>query len=314
MRTLMEHLLRVGVGTVAALSGLAAVQAGPPDPSAGTLVLRRCLVEYERNTQIGSPVYSVLEECHVEPGAVVKAGQVLGRLQMATFKAEFALREAEANNVADVKLTEARSAKAQARLQRTAALVARHAASQEEYLEQKLEASAAALEIEQARHRRQLAALQLDQVRASIRERELVSPHDGVVTAVIRRRGEAVAARDAVFQVVDPSELRVVGLLDVTDAWRLKVGSPVRVIPEIAGADLPIEHEVFPGRIVFIDTQIDPHTRTCKLHVRADSRGGRLRAGIEARMEIDPGAESPPTVAPGRPPITSAGEAAGGGL
>lgn len=278
----------VTVALAVPVLALSPVVGGPPDPSAATIVVRHCAVEYENSTLVGSPLNSTLYECLVTPGTPVKAGQLLGRLECGEARAEVSLRETEAASDVDVRLGEARSAQAQSKLRRTAALLARNSASREEYNEHQIEAEAARLEVEKAKQTRQLAIYQLERARAVLRSHELLSPHDGVVTDVLRRQGEAVAIRDPVFQVVDNTRLRVVAQVDVAEVWQLAVGRPVRVVPEVAGVDLPIEHVVFDGKIAFIDTRIDPQTRTCKLHVTATNRDGLLRSGIEARVEIDP--------------------------
>jgi hypothetical protein len=76
----------------------------------------------------------------------------------------------------------------------------------------------------------------------------------------------------------------------------------VRIIPEIAGADLAVEREVFTGRIFFIDTRVDPLSQTCKVLVKCANRDRLLRAGLEARMEIQTD----------RPAADAAADAAGG--
>ena len=286
-------LAATAVATLIAVTSVGEAQV--PDASAAATLVRRCLIEYERNTPIGSPIYSTLRECSVEPGAVVKAGQVLGRIQDADAQAEVKLREAEAGSDIEIRLTEAKSARSQAKAARTATLVRRNTVSQEEYTEHRLEAAAAVLDVEQAKHKHKLAAIQLEVAKAQLNTRALIAPHDGVVAAVFKRKGEPVAPRDPVFQIVDTSLLRVVGRVDVTEAWKLRIGQPVRVVVEIAGADLPVEHEVFNGNLVFIDSQIDPTTRTCKVHVRVENRANLLRAGLEARIEIDPEPEVPLT-------------------
>jgi len=50
--------------------------------------------------------------------------------------------------------------------------------------------------------------------------------------------------------------------------------------------DLPLEREVFSGRISFIDTRVDPLSQTCKVLAKCENRNRLLRAGLEARMEI----------------------------
>lgn len=297
---------RVALALTAALTfaivGSETARPEPPDPSAETLVVRRGLIEYEFRTELGSPAYSALQDCLVKAGDRVKAGQVLGRLQDGEARAEVALREAEAASDIEVRVSEARSALAAAKLQRTASLIRRNASSQEEYAQHKQEAATAALEVEQSKHKRKIAGFQLQQAKATLGTRALVSPHDGVVTAVLRRKGESVAPHDPIFQVVDTSEIRVVGQVDVTEAWRLQVGQPVRVIAEVAGAELEVEQKVFPGVISFIDAQIDPMTRTCKIFVRAPNPGGELKAGLEARVEIDPTPDPQPEAAPADTP------------
>ena len=125
----------------------------------------------------------------------------------------------------------------------------------------------------------------------------LVSPHDGVVVAVQKRRGEPVAPNEAVFRVVDLDHLEVTARVDVADLWRLHPGQPVRIIPEIAGADLAIEREVFWGRVASIDPHVDPASRTSTLVARLADPRHRLRAGLEVRIEIHPDAR-PEATAP----------------
>ena len=265
----------------------------PPDPSADTIVIHRCLIEYEHDSQVGAAIAGMIAECRVSPGDKVKAGQLLGRLFDEDLRAEISLREAETTSDIEVRLAQARSAQAASKAKRTASLWKRNSASEEELNQDRLSAAAAAIEVEQAQYRRRIASIHLGQAKAMLKTRELVSPHDGVVTTVFRKRGEIAAQRDPVFHIVDTDHLKVITQVDVSEVWRLQVGQPARVIPEVAGADLPIEHESFPAKITFIDTRIDPQLRTCLIHVVAENRGHRLRSGLEARVEIDADSTAP---------------------
>ena len=91
----------------------------------------------------------------------------------------------------------------------------------------------------------------------------------------------------ATYKVVDVDRIRVIGFLDVGDAWRVRQGQAVRIVPELEGSDLPIEREVFEGKITFVDSEIDPKARTCRVFAEVENRGGLLRSGLECRMEID---------------------------
>lgn len=276
-----------------------------PDPSAEVLVLRRCPIDYERSATLGSNQYGVIQDCLVAPGDRVKAGQVLGRIRDDDLRAELKLRELEAGSDVEIRLSEAKNAQAAIKLRTTQSLVRRNAVSVEEYSLQKMEAEAASIAVEQAKHSRELAKIRLQQAQAQLRAREFVSPHDGVVIAILKRMGEPVAPNEPVFKVVDTARLQITGQVDITDSWQLRIGQSVRVVPEISGADLPVEREVFAGRIVFIDTHIDPMTQTCKVLVHVDNRGALLRAGLETRMEIDPRASADVKPPPPAPPSNS---------
>jgi RND family efflux transporter MFP subunit len=264
--------------------------------SEGLVVLRHCLVDHERSAAVGPALFGILKECLVEPGDEVREGQVMGRLEDEDARAEVQLRETEATSSVDLRLCESRNSLAQNRLKITGSLLKRNAASREEFTQQRLEAEATALEIENARHRRELAEAQLRHARAMLHAREFVSPQAGIVTEVLKRPSEPVAPNLPVFRIVDVDHLLVTGQVDVVDVWHLHAGQAVRIVPEIAGADLALEREVFEGRIFFIDPRVDPVSQTCKVLARCENRRRLLRAGLEVRMEIP--TDSPAAPAP----------------
>jgi Barrel-sandwich domain of CusB or HlyD membrane-fusion len=122
--------------------------------------------------------------------------------------------------------------------------------------------------------------------------REIVSPHDGVIVEIYKRVGEAITVGMPIYKVVAIDRMRVTGYLDAGDAWRVRQGQAARIVPELEGGDLPIEREVFEGKITFVDSEIDPKTRTCRVFAEVENRGDLLRSGLECRMEISPSAAS----------------------
>jgi RND family efflux transporter MFP subunit len=255
------------------------------------IVLRRCEFEFKRSSLVGvahmgATSMTILQDCLVRPGDRVKAGQVLGRVMDREIRAELELRTAEAENDIDGRVNEARYEEAMNKLRRTEALQKRVFVSTEELDGQKLATVTTRLEVEQSRYRRRLAELQRRQAEALVRAREYISPHDGVVVEVHKGQGEAVFVNDPIFRVVDVDLLKVSGYHNVNDYWRVHDGQAVRVSPEVDGDDLPIEHEVFTGRVVFVDRRIDPTSRTCKVVAEVPNRDLLLASGLEARMEI----------------------------
>jgi cobalt-zinc-cadmium efflux system membrane fusion protein len=276
----------VAVLAAAAAGWAAAAEPKPERP--GSIVLTRCTLEFEQTTLLGAAQMGVVSEMLVKPGDRVKAGQVLGRLFDAELRAELELRRAEAESDIEIRLGEAKLALAMSKLKASEALGKRNLISTEELTTHKLDAQSATLEIEAARHKRHLAVLTSRQVEATILAREFVSPHDGIVVMVLKRKGESVAPNESVLRLVSAETVRVTGYLDVGDAWQVKAGQRVQVKPEVSGAELPIEDEVFAGRIEHVDPEINAENQTCKVVAIVENKGGLLRAGLEARMEITP--------------------------
>jgi RND family efflux transporter MFP subunit len=285
----------VAAAVTVSLSVLSRSAEPNPDPAAPSpIVLSRCTLEFEQTTLLGAAQMGVVSEMFVKPGDTVKAGQVLGRLFDADVRAELEVRRAEADSDIEVRLGEAKLAVAMSKLKASEALGKRNLISSEELTTHKLDARSATLEIEAAQHKRHLAVLASRQVEASMAAREFVSPHDAIVVMVLKRKGESVAPNESVLRLVGAASVRVTGYLDVADAWQVRAGQLVRVRPEISGAELPIEDEVFTGRIEYVDPEINPENQTCKVVAIVANKGGLLRAGLEARMEITPEALPPP--------------------
>jgi len=257
------------------------------------VVLRRCEVNYKRSSLVGTALMgmtsaTILQDCSVRLGDRVKAGQVLGRIMDRDIQVELEIRTAEAQNLLDVRINETKAGLATNKLKRTQKLQNRNSlyVPAEERANQELDLNAANLEIAESRYELRLAELKRRQTEIMMHSREYVSPHDGVVVEVRKEQGEAVTVLEPVFKVVDVDWLRVTGYLNLGDFWRVREGQAVRISPEIDGEDLPVEREVFPGRIVFVDRRIDPATRTCKVVAEVANRDLMLASGLEARMEI----------------------------
>ena len=163
----------------------------------------------------------------------------------------------------------------------------RNAISVLEYEVNRLEAGTARLEIENAKFRRRMAQLDYEHAKSKMHVQEIVAPHDGTIVAILMKVGQAVS-NEPIIQMVDTSRMLVTGFLDISDAWSVQPGQLVQVSAEIGGANLPVEREIFSGRIAFVDRLVDPRTQTCKVMATIDNREDLLLAGLKARMAILP--------------------------
>jgi len=118
------------------------------------------------------------------------------------------------------------------------------------------------------------------------------SPLAGVVTERSANVGLNVDPSTALFKVVDLSTVWVVADLYERDFASVSLGTVVTVTtaayPGIA----------LPGKVSYIDPQVNPDTRTAKLRIEVANRGQQLRLGMYADVSVTETASSEVLVVP----------------
>jgi RND family efflux transporter MFP subunit len=195
----------------------------------------------------------------VAEGDRVRAGQVIGRVDMAEANARAAERAAQ--------LASARSTLAQA--ERSHASNERLAA-QQFISPTALDASRTALETAQAA----VAAAQagLNAAGVALREAALVAPIAGIVSRRQVLPGEKVSPEQPVLTLVDLSRLELAAQVGTHEVSRLVPGMPVQV--SVEGVAEPLA-----GRLVRIAPAAEAGTRAIGVTVALANPGERLRAG-----------------------------------
>ena len=111
------------------------------------------------------------------------------------------------------------------------------------------------------------------------------APINGIVTEREANLGLNVDASTKLYTVVDLSTVWVVAEVYEKDFGRVRVGSQA-VVTTAAYPDL-----VLPGRVSYIDPQVNPETRTAKARVEVGNPRGDLRLGMFAEVQTsDPDA------------------------
>jgi membrane fusion protein, multidrug efflux system len=195
----------------------------------------------------------------VAEGSRVRAGQVLGRLELA----ELNTRVAERNAM----LESARATLAQA--ERTHANNERLAA-QQFISTSALDASRAAFDT--ARASFQAAQASLETARVGLREAALVAPISGIVAKRHALPGEKVSPEQQVLTIVDLQRLELAGAVGTHEVARLAPGMPVQV--QVEGVDQPVA-----GRVARIAPAAEPGTRSIGVTIELPNPREQLRAG-----------------------------------
>lgn len=205
---------------------------------------------------------------HVHEGARVKAGQPLGRIDLAELQSRSSERLASASA--------ARAALAQA--ERTHASNERLAA-QSFISANALETSRSQLDSARAMHEAAMAAL--DATRVGLREAALMAPIDGIVAKRHVVPGEKVTLEQPLLTLVDLARLELAGSVGTHEVARLAPGMPVQV--RVEGFAAPVS-----GTLARIAPAAEAGTRSIGVTIALDNTKETLRAGqyAVARVEL----------------------------
>jgi membrane fusion protein, multidrug efflux system len=204
----------------------------------------------------------------VQEGARVKAGQPLGRIDLAELQSRTSERQASA---AAARATLVQAERTHASNERLAAqsFISAHA----------LETSRSQLDSARAMHEAAMAAL--DATRVGLREAALMAPIGGIVARRHVVPGEKVAMEQPLLTLVDLARLELAGSVGTHEVARLAPGMPVRV--RVEGFAAPVA-----GTLARIAPAAEAGTRSIGVIIALDNARETLRAGqyAVARVEL----------------------------
>ena len=153
-------------------------------------------------------------------------------------------------------------------------------------------ASSPAAQALQEASRQRLRALGLPGDAAGSGSLALLAPHEGVVTEVLVREGETVAAGAPLFRITRLDTLWLEAAVPQALAARLAPGAAVQARVDARPG------EIFPGRIEALLPQVDPASRTQTARIVLDNADGRLAPGLFAQVTLSPEAGPSRTLIP----------------
>ncbi len=202
----------------------------------------------------------------VGEGSRVKAGQLLGDIDLADLQSRVTERSASVES--------AQAALAEAERQHAANV---GLASQNFISPTALQSSQARLDA--ARAQLKSVQAQLATVRLGVKEAALVSPIAGIVGKRHVVPGEKVSAEQQLLTVVDLSSLELAGTVGTHEVSQLQPGQPVQV--GVEGSVQPVT-----GRIERIAPAAETGTRSIGVVVSLDNRKEQFRAGQYAMGKV----------------------------
>jgi len=169
---------------------------------------------------------------------------------------------------------------------RTTSLVEVGGASREELEQATTKLRSSELEVVSLRQRLMLLGLSAQRINAlspSLPVRSdvsLLAPLSGVVVSRSINPGEIVQANTEVLRIADLSSVWVVAQVYEKDMASIRVGGQAR----IKASAYP--DRVFPGKITYVDPNLDTTTRTAQIRIETANPGQKLKLGMYVDVEF----------------------------
>lgn len=221
------------------------VQVARSEPDVAVQVFGLGTVEARVESKIGFKVSGILVDLEADVGDRVAKGAVLARLdsreqQAQVARAKAAIEQGEANlqrSTASVEKSKANYANAKSINQRRQTLVQSNVASVEETETAKTAQDAALADLNLANSDVAVAQAAIDDAKANMQLQgatldfhTLTAPYDALVITRSKELGDAIAANDPVFSIVDPKTIWVLAYIDESKAGEIALGQPADIV------------------------------------------------------------------------------------
>ncbi len=289
--------IKAGKGAAAMPAG-AAMAANTPDPAASevpldftvseatkplTLVLPQMVVfsgalVAPNTAMVRAKATGTLLTLDVQEGTRVKAGDLLGRIDIADLQSHVAERTA---NLAAVQTT----------LDQAKRTHESNIGLANDKFISPIALENSKSQLDSARAGVAAAQAALDSAKIALRDASLISPLNGIVSKKYVVSGEKVAAEQQVVTIVDLHMLELAGTVGTQDISRLSPGMPVSL--KIEGIDKPVE-----GKLARIAPAAEAGTRSIGVAVQLQNPKETLRAGQYAVAQVQIGDATPRLTVP----------------
>ncbi|HEV7398337.1 MAG TPA: efflux RND transporter periplasmic adaptor subunit [Pyrinomonadaceae bacterium] len=270
-----------------------------PQPIAGTIVATgKILVPEDRMANIGPVHEGRLVRLYAGQGSLVRKGQKLADLESADIdqaEADYLKALADYDNARRTSAAEVKFA--QATYDRTRMLYEKSvtAGKNVEAAEHDLEMAKAAAASNAAQTKAALTSARRHLLILGLKDAEidalanksslgavfsLTSPISGIVIERNGTIGATVGSDATVFKIIDITRVWIDGNVFEKDIERVKRGQEVKVsVPAFPGVN-------FSGRVILINSVVDPDTRSLKVRTEVSNPDGRLKPDMFASVQI----------------------------
>jgi RND family efflux transporter MFP subunit len=241
-----------------------------------------CLIEPKSLVKLSSAVTGLLDTVSVDRGDVVRAGQVMAKLESGVQEATVELARARAENSVTIQSRSERRDFQIAKENRTKTLFKKRIVSNQQMEVATTERRLADLDLSEAKKNQKILQLELKQATAVLKQRRIISPFDGIVVERVLSPGEYVTEQSHVFSVAKTDVLNVEVFAPIEFFGKITVGMRARVRPEqpVGG-----QHT---AKVTIVDPLIDSASGTFGVRLELPNPNQALPAGLKCKINFLP--------------------------
>lgn len=259
---------------------------------AGTL---EAFTEPFRQVDLAAGDSGIIAEVHVQPGDVVREGEVLVSLDNRVFEATLAVAKQKAASEGSLGIAKAELQLQKERLSQVLQLRGRGHATQRELSRAKTDVAVAEARFRHAEDEQRLSELDCRRIEAQIAQRQVISPFAGVVIDLRRKAGEPTLVTDpSVATLAQLNRLRARFSATPGQVASLRKNQKLNLI-------LAETNERIPATVERIAKTIDAKSGTLELHVIIDNANHLLRSGSRCLLDVEDGIGSANSLAAPQP-------------
>ena len=259
-----------------------------------------CLIQPEREAEIGSPVVGVVESIRVERGDIVKKGQVLARLRSHVEAASLRVARARAQADADVRAAQANYEYMKQQQRRSEELFQKNFISAQALEKSSAEAKLAAEKLAQAQEQRDVLNREVELAQAQLELRAIRAPFSGVIVDRYVSVGERIEDKP-MFRISRVNPLRVEVVVPAAMFGTIESGMIAKVTPDLPNMDS------VDAKVVLVDNFVDAASNTFRVRALLENEDGRIPAGLRCTATLldapTPGEQEPSPTASDEKPL-----------
>jgi RND family efflux transporter MFP subunit len=238
-----------------------------------------CVINPYRVADIASPVTGIIEEIFVERSDIIKAGQVVAKLDASVERANVELAKYRAGIESEIRLGKVNIEYDKLRKKRYDTLYKRKNTSRDDADQVEREYQLSRWKLKQAIELADVRKLELQRAEQQLSQKSIKAPFDGYVLDTIKQKGEYVEEQ-AIMRVAQLDPLVIEAIMPMENFGVVKAGMQAEIVPDV------LFKEKLMAEVSVVDRIGDTASNTFGVKLTLPNPDNRIPAGLKCVVKF----------------------------